>query len=323
MFANHVFVVDRNLKPLKPCMPEVARILQKVGKAHRFRLYPFTIRLNKEVNQEITPFLTLKIDPGSKFTGLALLDGDFVIWGMELEHRGSEISQSLLKRSAVRRSRRNRQTRYRKWRKHHRPEGWLAPSLQHRVDTVSTWVRRLIKLTPIKEICLELVRFDLQKIENPEISGVEYQQGELFGYEVKQYLLEKWGRKCDYCDAENIPLEVDRIHPKSKGGTDRVANLTLACRACNQAKGNEEIKDFLSGKADRLKKVLTQAKQPLKDASAVNSTRWALFNALKETELLVSTGSGGLTKFNRTRLGLPKTHWLDATCVGAIEGLKL
>jgi 5-methylcytosine-specific restriction endonuclease McrA len=186
-----------------------------------------------------------------------------------------------------------------------------------------TWVRRLIKLAPIGSIAQELVKFDLQKMQNPEISGVEYQQGELAGYEVKEYLLEKWGRKCAYCGAENAPLEVEHMQPRSKGGSNRISNLTLACVACNQAKGNQDVRNFLSGKPDLLCRVLKQAKAPLKDAVATNSTRWALFNALKETGLPVSTGSGGQTKFNRLRLSLPKQHWLDAACVGQVESLNV
>jgi Restriction endonuclease len=167
------------------------------------------------------------------------------------------------------------------------------------------------------------VRFDLQQLENPEISGVEYQQGELLGYEVREYLLNKWDRKCAYCGIENVPLQVEHIHPKAKGGTNRISNLCLACEKCNTKKGSQDIEKFLAKKPDILKHILSQAKRPLKDAAAVNSTRWALFNRLKETGLPVSTGSGGLTKFNRTRLNLSKTHWLDAACVGSVESLEI
>jgi 5-methylcytosine-specific restriction endonuclease McrA len=90
----------------------------------------------------------------------------------------------------------------------------------------------------------------------------------------------KWGRKCAYCHAENVPLEIEHIHPKSKGGSSRFSNLTIACNACNLAKGNQDIKDFLPQKPDVLNRILKQAKQPLKDAAAVNSTRWQLFNRL-------------------------------------------
>ncbi|EKD09749.1 hypothetical protein SPLC1_S160320 [Arthrospira platensis C1] len=160
-------------------------------------------------------------------------------------------------------------------------------------------------------------------MENPEISGVEYQQGELQGYEIREYLLFKWGRTCAYCGAQNVPLEVEQIQPRSKGGSDRVSNLTMACHSCNQAKGNGDIRDFLSGQPDVLSRLLRQAKSPLKDAAAVNSTRWALFKALKATGLPVTTGTGGQTKFNRLRLNLPKAHWLNAACVGPVESLEV
>jgi hypothetical protein len=118
-------------------------------------------------------------------------------------------------------------------------------------------------------------------------------------------------------------LQVEHIHPKSKGGSNRISNLALACEKCNLKKGTQDIKDFLKKKPELLKSILAQAKRPLKDAAAVNSTRWALFNALKKTGLPLTTGSGGLTKFNRTRLGLPKTHWLDAACVGLTSALEI
>jgi hypothetical protein len=162
----------------------------------------------------------------------------------------------------------------------------------------------------------ELVRFDLQKIQNPEISGVEYQQGELFGYEIREYMLEKWNRTCAYCGAKDVRLEIEHIQPKAKNGSNRVSNLTLACRTCNQSKGQQDIKNFLSEKPDLLQRILVQAKKPLADASAVNSTRWALYKELCSTGLPVETGTGGMTKFNRTQLGLPKTHYWDAASVG-------
>jgi len=322
--SNHVFVLDTNRKPLTPCKPGVARSLLNAGKAAVFRRYPFTIILKKEVEAIAEP-IELKLDPGSKVTGIALKQGDRIIFGAELRHRGQQIKDALLSRRQLRRGRRNRKTRYRKARflNRTRPGGWLAPSLQHRVDTVLTWVNRFRRLAPIGSIVQELVRFDLQLMQNPEISGVEYQQGELAGYEVREYLLEKWNRKCAYCGAENVPLEVEHIQPRSKDGSDRVSNLAIACNPCNQSKGNQDIRDFLSGKPDLLNRILQQAKLPLKDVAAVNSTRWALFNALKATGLPVTTGTGGRTKFNRIRLDLPKSHWIDAACVGQVDTLNV
>lgn len=314
---NHVFVLDTNRKPLTPCKPSLARKLLSVGKAKVFRLYPFTIILKKEVAEDPQP-VSLKIDPGSKVTGFALILNSNLIWVAELTHRGQSIKASLDSRRSLRRNRRSRKTRYRQARflNRTRSKGWLAPSLQHRVDTTLTWVGKLSKLVPVKTIFQELVRFDLQKMENPEISGVEYQQGELAGYECREYLLNKWDRKCAYCSVEDIPLQVEHIQPKAKGGTNQVSNLCLACEKCNIKKGTKDIKVFLAKKPDILKRIVAQAKRPLKDATAVNSTRWALFGRLKMTGKEIITGSGGLTKFNRIRLGLTKTHFFDAACVG-------
>lgn len=287
--SNFVFVVDTNRKPLSPCTAGMARSLLKAGKAAVFCRYPFTIILSKAVEANPEP-LELKLDPGSKVTGIAIKQGSKVLFGAELQHRGQQIKDSLLSRRQLRRGRRNRKTRYRQARflNRTRSDGWLAPSLQHRVLTILTWVRKFIRLAPVTRIAQELVRFDLQLMQNAEISGVLYQQGELQGYEVRQYLLEKWNRKCAYCSIENVPFEIEHIQPRSKGGSDRVSNLALACNPCNQAKGNQEIRDFLAGKTDLLNRILKQAKSSLKDATAVNSTRWALFNALKETGLPVA-----------------------------------
>jgi len=167
-----------------------------------------------------------------------------------------------------------------------------------------------------------LHRFDTQAMQNPEISGVEYQQGELQGYEVREYLLEKWGRKCAYCGAEHAPLTIDHIHPKSRGGSDRVSNLTLACFPCNQRKGNRDVAEFLAHDPKRLARIEAQRKAPLRDAAAVNSIRWALWRNLVATGLDVEIGSGGRTKWNRKRLSVPKAHCLDAACVGRVDHLQ-
>ena len=298
-------------------MARAKELLDK-SKAAVFRRYPFTIVLKRAVVNPVVPPCRLKIDPGSQTTGLAILQENRLLWGADLSHRGRAIQDALLSRRQLRRGRRSRKTRYRKPRflNRTRPEGWLPPSLDSRIANVLTWVRRLRKVCPIAAISQELVKFDTQKLQNPEVQGVEYQQGELFGYEVRQYLLEKWGRKCAYCSAENTPLEVEHIVPKSQLGSNRVSNLTLACHSCNQAKGNRDVGDFLSGKPNLLARVLKQAKTPLKDAAAVNATRWKLYQQLQETGLPVEVGTGGLTKYNRTRLNLPKTHWLDAACAG-------
>jgi len=333
-----VFVLDKRKKPLMPCSEKRARKLLKAGRARVHRLISFSIRVvDRNLSDcELQP-LKIKLDPGSKITGIALVreeetvdvaTGEIgvtvnVINLFELTHRGRQISEALTARRQMRRRRRGN-LRYRapRFLNRTRPAGWLAPSLQHRVDTTRAWVDRLQHLAPVTAIAQELVRFDMQQMENPEISGVEYQQGTLARYEVREYLLEKWGRKCAYCGAEGVPLQIEHIQPKALGGSDRTSNLTIACRLCNEKKAAKPIEKFLTGKPELLKKIKAQAKRPLKDAAAVNATRWALFNSLKETNLPVTTGSGGLTKFNRTRLEIPKTHALDAVCVGELTAVE-
>jgi len=319
---QRVFVVDQNNRPLTPCHPARARVLLRKGQAAIFRRFPLVIILKHEAAGDVQP-VELKIDPGSKATGVAIVvenkkSGNTVVWGCELQHRGETIKDNLLSRRAIRRGRRNRRTRYREARfdNRTRPAGWLPPSLMSRIHNVVTWVRRITSYTPVSLISMELVKFDLQKIENPEISGVEYQQGTLAGYEVREYLLEKWGRKCAYCGIGDIPLQVEHIQPKAKGGTNRVSNLCLSCDDCNKRKGSLDIREFLKGKPELLRRILQQAKAPLRDATAVNATRWALFERLKATSLPVETGSGGRTKFNRASQEYPKAHWIDAACVG-------
>ncbi len=317
-----VFVVDTNKVPLAPCHEAKARILLDAGKAAIYRKYPFTIILKRAVENHQVPDLQIKLDPGSRTTGMAVVDdaSGRVVYAAELAHRGQAIKKSLDDRRNSRRGRRARHTRYRqaRWRNraNSRREGRFGPSILSRVFNVLTWISRFSRLCRITNISLELVKFDMQIIQNSEISGTEYQQGTRAGYEVREYLLEKWGRKCTYCVKENIPLQIEHIIPRAKGGSNRVSNLCLSCEKCNLAKGTKDIKDFLKKKPDLLKKIEALAKAPLKDAAAVNATRWELFRRLQGFGLPIECGSGGLTKFNRTNRQLPKTHWLDAACVG-------
>jgi len=314
-----VFVLDVNKKPLSPCHEAVARKLLKQGKAAIFRRYPFTIILKKAVEDtKNKQEYRLKIDYGSKHTGLAILQNNNVIWLAQIDHR-TDIKKKLDDRRMFRRNRRNRKTRYRKPRflNRKRKEGWIPPLLESRVNNIKTWVNRLQKLIPLTHISYENVRFDTQLMQNPEISGIEYQQGTLQGYEIREYLLEKFGRKCCYCGKENTPLEVEHIIPKSRGGTNRVDNLCLACRECNQKKGNMTAEEF--GYPD----IQKQVKQTLKDTSVVNSTRWKVYDVLCNSGLEVECGTGALTKMNRIKLGLPKEHYFDACCVGQSTPDKL
>jgi 5-methylcytosine-specific restriction endonuclease McrA len=204
---NSVFVLSNMFKPLMPTRPARANRLLKAGKAVVYRLQPFTIILKHRSNG-ITQPIELKVDPGSKTTGIALVGNKTVLWAANLSHRGHIIKVRLDKRRTLRHKRRGRKTRYRpaRWlnRSSNSRKGIKQPSLLSRINNIKVWQERLTRYTPITSIAVEINRFDTQKIQDPEISGVEYQQGELLGYEIREYLLEKFNRTCVYCGKKNL-----------------------------------------------------------------------------------------------------------------------
>lgn len=322
--VQHVFVLDRRGNPLMPCHPARARELLTKGRAVVARYSPFVIRLKDRDGGEVQP-VRLGVDPGSKTTGMAVSRDNggvrHVTFRLEVGHRSALIHKKMQQRASFRQTRRSRNLRYRQPRFLNRtkPKGWLAPSLRSRVQHVESWARRLLRWCPIGVVDLELARFDTHRMANPEVSGVGYQHGTLAGYEVREYLLEKFGRRCVYCDVTDVPLNIDHVIPASRGGSDRITNLVLACIPCNQAKGNRSVAEFCPGRAA---KIQARAKAPLRDAAAVNSTRFATLAALRSTGLPVECSTGGRTKFNRHVHGVPKTHALDAACVGKMAGLR-
>lgn len=328
-----VFVLGKNKKPLMPCSEKRARLLLSRGKAIVVRHFPFTIRLKTRVDGKTQP-LQLKLDPGSKTSGLALVseraDRVKVLHLFHLQHRGQAIKSALDARRGHRRMRRAKRW-YRPARFDNRVkrQGWLPPSLQHRVDTTLSLVNKLYRLAPVTDIAVESVKFDMQLMENPEISGVGYQQGTLAGYTVKEYLLEKHHRKCVYCSgASKDPiLEVEHIHPKSKGGTDSIKNLTLSCKCCNQHKDADTLAQWAKrlgnskldiARKDGIKRVETGVSGTLSHAAAVNATRNRLVRELVATGIAVSTSTGAQTKLTRHQQNIPKDHCLDAVCVGVV-----
>ena len=336
---SKVAVLDTHKCILEPCHPAVARRLLREGQAAVYKRYPFTIILKREVADVKTTDYTLSIDPGSKCTGLSITDSENnIVAAFELHHRGNAIKKRLSDRTGYRRSRRTRKLRYRpaRWQNRSRKapvltadgwvyqsfgqssEGWVAPSLMSRVFNIHTWTRRLCNIYPITRLAVEHVKFDTQLMENPEISGVEYQKGTLFEAEVWEYLLEKFGRKCYYCGAKDTPLEKEHILPKSKGGTNRVSNLTVSCRKCNIEKGNRHPDELEGDLGKRVQSALKAAKKPLKDAQAANTIRWKIVETLKATGLPIVYGTGGKTKYHRKQAGLPKTHYYDAACVASV-----
>jgi len=315
---NLVFVLSSDKKPLPPIHPGQARRLLNEKKAAVFRRFPFTIILKTEMPVEITDAFTLKIDPGSRTTGMSVLQNNTVIWAAELEHRGLYISQEILKRAIHRRSRKYRKTRYRccKRKNKLKGEGWLPPSLLHRVFTTETWVKRLKRYLPLHKIIIESVSINVAEIRKAELEGKDlYEHNTLEGQAIKQFLLEKYKRTCQYCGATKVPLQVEHVIPKIRGGSNRITNLVIACKNCNLKKGAKDVEVFLKNKPDVLNKVKKNLTSSYKDETQMNSVRNKLIKTLSKI-LPVETGYGYITRHNRVTWGYPKAHWIDSACVG-------
>jgi 5-methylcytosine-specific restriction endonuclease McrA len=297
-----VCVLNKDNCPLMPCKPAKARHLLKDGKAKVVQRAPFTIRLLWDCEEYVQPTV-LGVDAGYSYIGFSAVTDKAELIAGELKLR-KDVSKKLSERATYRRNRRSRKW-YRepRWlnRVSSKKKGWLAPSIQHKLDSHIRLVNQLKQILPITKIIVEVASFDTQKTRNPEISGIEYQQGELQGYNVKQYLLEKFKYKCVYCDKKDIPLEVEHIIPKSRGGTNKVDNLTIACCKCNLKKGNQTAKEF------GYPKVQKQAKKSLKATAFMNIVRKRLAKKLNAKETF-----GYITKHDRIKQGLEKSHINDA-----------
>ena len=328
-----VFVIDKNKKPLAPCHEARARKLLSHGKAKIFRMEPFTIILMRTVDEDVTPCV-LKIDPGSQHTGIAIIQGDRVLWMGQIEHR-RDIQKLLEKRSAYRRRRRSKNLRYRKVRFDNRkkPKGWFPPTIMSRLQNIVTIVKRLMKICPIEKIEYELVNFDTQLLQNPDIKGVEYQEGPLYRTEMRTYLLNTFQGVCQYCGgkSKDPKLEWEHIVPKSRGGSNSVSNATLSCHCCNADKDNMTLSEWANAIAAKKRKTaLDKARitgiagvqkknysTSLAAAAITNAIRWKIKDALIEaTNLPVGTCPARQTKYNRVERNLSKEHCVDAVCVG-------
>jgi 5-methylcytosine-specific restriction endonuclease McrA len=313
MEQSIIYVVAASGTPLMPTknQKKVWYWLRK-GLAEVVSREPLTIRLRFETTEYTQP-VTLGIDTGSQTVGIAATSNSEVVYQAEM-HLRDDITSKVTQRRQYRRTRRSRKTRYRpaRWVNRRRPDGWLPPSVRSKCDATLKAVRRVASLLPVSQVNIELASFDTQKIQYPEISGVCYQQGELQGYLLREYLLHKWQRKCAYCQAEGIPLQIEHLVPKSRRGSDRASNLTLACEPCNRRKGNQTAEEF------GYPELQAQGRVPLRDAAHVSSLKTAVLKSLQELfgPSHVRVTYGYETKYKRIQiLGLPKSHHHDAIAI--------
>ena len=303
-----VYVISKSGHPLMPTnrYGKVRRML-KESKAKVIKRCPFTIQLLFDNKENIQP-VSLGIDAGSKVIGVSATTKDKVLYEAEVELR-SDISKNLATRLEFRRARRNRKTRYRKARFLNRAKhkGWLAPSVQAKVDTHLRVVRDVHKILPVSKITVEVASFDIQKIKNPVIEGTEYQQGEQLGFwNVREYVLFRDSHTCKCCKgrSKDTILNVHHIESRKTGG-DAPNNLVTLCETCH--------KDYHLGKINLPQSIKRGA--TFKDATFMGIMRWAFCSKLKELYPNVKPTYGYITKTARIRNGLDKTHYIDARCI--------
>jgi len=313
-----VLVIDKHKKPCNTISNAYARILLFKKQAVIHKRFPFTIRLKNDIAVLKDRAYTVKIDPGSRHTGVAIADDkNSVVMLVEIEHRGHIIKKKLDSRKMIRRHRRNRKTRYRPARFLNRtkPKGWLAPSVKSRANNVINFIKKYKKFLSIDKVMIENVSFDVaQMTSNTKLYGVKYQQGPLYQKELRSFIFGRSNGKCVYCGAP--AQEIDHVIPRSNGGSNSTYNLVASCRSCNQMKSNLSLKDF--GKLVGKDFSHLEPKKLPKDASIVQIARNYMVREITKLVSDTTTHPSWLTKYNRDQLGLPKEHYYDALSVGEI-----
>ena len=302
-----VYVINKQGQALMPTerFGKVRRLL-KNSLAHVVCRIPFTIQLDYDTTDYTQP-VSLGVDAGSKHIGISATTSDKELYAADVELR-NDIVDKLSTRREQRRTRRSR-LRYRKARFNNRVsskrKGWLAPSVENKIQTHLTVVENIHKFLPITNIVVETAAFDIQKINNPSISGSEYQQGEqLDFFNVREYVLFRDNHTCQHCKGKSKDkvLNVHHIESRKTGG-DSPKNLITLCETCHKAyhRGEFEL-NVKRGKSFR-------------DAAFMGIMRWSFYDRLKNIYPNVSMTFGYITKNTRITNNLPKEHYVDARCI--------
>lgn len=312
-----VFVLNMRGKPLMPCSPAKARHMLKAGKTIVARRTPFTIKLTVATG-ETKQDMTLGVDAGYKHVGISATTKKEEVFASEVELR-QDITGLLTDRLAFRRARRGRKTRYRAPRFNNRVrskhKGWLAPSVENRIQAHISRIESICRALPITKIIIETAAFDIQKIKNPNVTGIEYQQGDQLGFwNVREYVLFRDGHICQHCRgrSKDLILNIHHIESRKTGG-DAPNNLITLCETCHKA--------YHAGKI----KLKVRRGTSFRAEAFMGIMRWTLIDRVRKAhpELLVKNTYGYLTKHTRIGLGLPKTHCADAFCIaGNLDALR-
>ena len=321
-------VLDKGGAPLAPTRPSRARRWIESGRAvRRWKHGRFAVQLlNRSADQSVTPEMALGIDPGARNTGMTVTvqnqEGSKVVAALEIQHRGHRISSAMSTRRTLRRNRRGRlRRRPAKFDNRTRKQGWLPPSLGSIQANILTNVKHLRELFPISRVLIETCRFDPRLMSDPNVEGKEYQESERGRMQVREYVLQRDGRTCQYCGKAGGRLETDHIVPQSKNGPYRISNLVTSCRDCNLGKGNRSLDEFLRDDPARLRSIRAQVKKSLSSATHMNQLMPLLLGELAEQGVTATESDAVSTAYTRRVLGVEKTHANDAACLGDPEKL--
>lgn len=303
-----VFVINKNGEVLMPCSNRKARLLLKEKKAKIVNYKPFTIQLLYG-STGYTQETRLGVDTGSKHIGIAITSGNNVLTKGQIDLR-QDVKKLLETRKVMRRGRRNK-LRYRKARflNRKRPEGWLPPSIQSRINNTINWITKFYNLLPKCKLKIEVAKFDIQKIENPEIEGTGYQQGTMYQYRNKiAYLIARENCKCQHCKESYKKGDGWRLHHIWGKSKDRPEDWALVHESCHKEIHQKGLENTLR----------TKKSKSYKESTFMSIIRKRLFNLFPDSSFTY----GNITFQDRCDLGLDKTHYNDAIAISGIKSIK-
>lgn len=309
-----VFTKNMRGQAIMPCSQRKARLLLKQGKAKIISYKPFTIQLTYATG-EAKQDIHVGIDEGTRHIGIAITSQNKVLAKGEVELR-QDVHSLLTTRAVYRRCRRNRKIRYRKPRflNRKRIDGWLPPSIKGKLNANFFWIDRFCSLVPNPILHIEVGKFDIAKMINPNIKGAEYQQGQCAGYyDVRYFVFDRDNYTCQVCGkSKDKILHIHHIVYKSLGGTNRADNLITVCAECHTGKNHKEGGILYDWMKDG-KKV-----RQYKEATFMNILRARTYK--KYPNAIITYGS--ITTPKRKELDLEKTHYNDAIAITNIDIIK-
>ena len=310
-----VYVVDKNGQPLMPTHNGAkVRVLLKQKRAKVVSKCPFIIKL-LYASTTFTQPLTLGIDTGSKYVGSAVINDvtSEVVYESQTELR-DDIKSKMDRRRQFRKARRNK-LHYRPKRFNNRKaskrEGRYSPTLISKFQGHTREIEFIKSILPISDIILEVGEFDPQLLQDPTLAyhKWDYAKGELYQQEnFKQATRTRDGYKCQCCGNSGCRLEIHHLIPRSRGGSDKLANLITLCSDCHHLAHSSE-EQLLAFQ----KKFGKKARGALRYATQMNVLRHMLQREYPNAELTY----GFITKEMRRVFRLEKSHMVDACCIAS------